>query len=177
MVPVKTNVLPLNGPSPGASVACGCTPACSSRPTSSPPWPAKYFRTSPAMFAPPLPPTHRALGRHAPPLLGLHHAHDLGDNIAGAMYDDPRAHVDALLVDLGFVVHRHVANGHPADDHWCYVRDRGEHARAADVAGDLLDSRLRLLGRVLERDRPTRRARHEPELELLIETVDLDHHA
>src|SRR5258708_13325214 len=129
------------------------------------------------LFAHHLSPTHRALGRHAPPLLRLHHAHDLGDNIAGAMYDDPRAHVDALLVDLGFVVHRHVANGHPADDHGCYVRDGGEHARAADVAGDLLDSRLRLLGRVLERDRPTRRARHEPELDLLIETVDLDHDA
>src|SRR5713101_1811253 len=129
------------------------------------------------LFAHDLSPTHRALGRHAPPLLGLHHTHDLGDDVAGAMDDDARAHVDALLVDLGFVVHRHVANGHPADEHRCYVRDRREHARAADVAGDLLDRRLRLFGRVLERDRPTRRPRHEPELELLVETVDLDHHA
>src|SRR5712691_10334036 len=124
-----------------------------------------------------LSPTHRALGGHAPALLGLFHADDLGYDVARAMDDDARAHIDALLVDLRLVVHGHVANRHTANHHRVHVRDRGEYARAADIAGDLLNGRLRLFRRVLERDRPARRARDEPELELLIETIDLDHHA
>ena len=52
--------------------------------------------------------------------------------------------------------------------------DRREHAGAAHIARDLFDHGLRLLRRVLESDRPARRARDEAELELLVEAVDLD---
>src|SRR5439155_14860867 len=51
-VPVNTNVLPVKGPSPTASTACGSTPTASSLLTSSEPGPWKYMCTSRAMFGP-----------------------------------------------------------------------------------------------------------------------------
>src|SRR2546425_7167157 len=126
------------------------------------------------LFANHLAPTHGAFARHAPALLRLLDAHDLGDHVARAVDDHARAQVNALLVDLGLVVHGDIADRHTADDHRFHMRDRRQHPGPSDVARDLLDIRLRLLWRVLEGDRPARRARDETQLELLVEAVDLD---
>jgi len=122
-----------------------------------------------------LSPAHRTFRRHFPTRLRLLDAHDLGNDVAGAVDDNASADIDALLVDLRFVVHRDVADGHAPDDHRLDVRDRREHARAAHVARDFLDLGLGLLRRVLEGDRPARRTGDETKLELLREVVDLDH--
>ena len=98
------------------------------------------------LFANDLSPTHRALRGHAPALLRLFDADDLGDDIAGAMDDHARANIDALLVDLSLVVHGDVAHGDPAHDHRLDVGYRRQHSRAADVALDRLHVRLGFLG-------------------------------
>ncbi len=120
--------------------------------------------------------THGTLRGHLPARLGVLDADDFGDDIARPMDDNAGSDVHALFVDLRLVVHRHVADGHAADHHRRDVGDRCEHAGAADVAGDLFHRRLCLLRRVLEGDRPAGRACDETKLELLRETVDLDHH-
>src|SRR5439155_15375843 len=122
-------------------------------------------------------PAHGALSGHLPARLGLFDADDLGDDITGAVDGHACPDVDAFLVDLRLVVHGHVADGHSSHHYWLHVRDRREHAGAAHVARDVLDLGLRLLRGVLERDRPARRAGDEPQLQLLREPVDLDHHA
>ena len=108
------------------------------------------------LLADDLPPTHRALGGHAPAFLRLLDADDLRDDVARAMDDHARAHVDAFLIYLRLVVHRDVAHRDASDDHRLDVRDRRQHAGAADVAVDCLHVRLGLLGRVLESHRPAR---------------------
>src|SRR6266568_5090097 len=66
-------------------------------------------------------------------------------HVAGTVDRHLRADVNALLVDLGLVVHRDVAHRHAADDHRADMRHRREHPRSADVALDRLDDGLGLL--------------------------------
>src|SRR5262249_2471725 len=64
-VPVKTKVLPVNGPSPTASAASGSTPAATSLSRSAAPGPRKYAWTSWAMLGP-TPSTARSSSSEAP---------------------------------------------------------------------------------------------------------------
>src|SRR5207245_11562610 len=89
----------------------------------------------------------------------------------------PRAPVLTRLLSLSLLQHGHVADRTAPDDDRFHMRNWRQHAGPPDVARDLLDLGLRLLRRVLERDRPAGRARDEAELELLRKGVDLDHHA
>ena len=57
------------------------------------------------------------------------------------------------------------------------VRDRGQRPGPPDVRDDVLDDRLDLLRRELVGDRPAWRPADHPEARLLVEAVDLDHHA
>src|SRR4029077_4228002 len=76
-----------------------------------------------------LSPAHGALGRHAPALLRLHHADDLGDHVTRAVDDDARADVHALLIDLSLVVHRDVPHRDTAADYRLHMRDPRQDPR------------------------------------------------
>ena len=103
------------------------------------------------------------------------HAHDLRDNVPGALDHDPITDADVLALDLVLIVERRVRDGDATDPDRIESRDRRERAGAADLELDRLEGRLRLLGRELEGDRPARRAGEGAEAFLLVESVDLEH--
>src|SRR5205085_11446976 len=104
----------------------------------------------------------------------LDDAHDLGDDIAGAPYDDRVSDPDAEPRDLVHVVQRRALHRRPSDEHRREPGDGCQRAHPSDVELHVLDLRLRLLGREFVRDRPPRRARYEAEPLLLIDAIELD---
>ena len=100
-------------------------------------------------------------------------AHDLGDDVAGALdhHAVSLAHVEAMhLVE---VVERRALHRRAAHEDRRERRDRREHAGAADIDEDVLDRRRRLFGGELERGRPARVVRNKAELLLILDAVDL----
>ena len=117
--------------------------------------------------------------RHRPPagaLLPLreHRPDDLGDHVAGAPHDHRVALANVLATNLVLVVQGCVGDRHAAHGHRIEHGERGDLARPPGVHVDLLEQRGPLLGRELERDRPSRRVRRRAEVALLIDAVDLD---
>ena len=101
------------------------------------------------------------------------HAHDLRNDVAGALDHDRVADAHILARDLVFVVQRGVLHHHAADRDGLQFRDRRELAGAADLDVDVEQHGFGLLGREFVRDGPARAARHEAQPLLQIEAVDL----
>ena len=80
------------------------------------------------------------------------------------------AHIEPR--DLAGIVQRRVLHHDAADCDRLELGDRRQRAGAADLDLDILDDGGRLLGRKFVRDRPARRARHEAEPLLPVESVD-----
>ena len=123
----------------------------------------------------------RAMRRHLELLRArlalLGHAHDVGNDVAGAFDQHRVALAHVLAADFVEVVQRGVGNRHPGERHRLELGDRRERSDPSDVNGNLVDPGLGLLGLELERDRPSRRARHLAQLLLERERVDLGDHA
>src|SRR6202022_138553 len=113
-----------------------------------------------------------------------HHVHHLRDDVAGALDDDGVADADiaalaqwlavaADALDVILVVQRDVLHDDAADADRLQLADRREGAGAPDLDLDIPEHGHGALGRKLVRDRPARRARHEAEALLPVETVDL----
>ena len=105
----------------------------------------------------------RALGRHHPLRQALgpqrqHRADDLGDHVAGLAQDDGVAGADVLALDLVGVVQRRPLDRRAGDLGRLHHPERRHPAGAAGVDLDREELGVDLLGRVLERDRPPRRA-------------------
>ena len=109
--------------------------------------------------------------------VGVDHADDLRDHVAGALHDHLVADAHVLARDLVLVVQRGVRHHHAADGDRLQLGDRGERAGAADLDRDVVEGGDRLLGREFVRDRPARRAADEAEAVLQREVVDLVDHA
>ena len=128
----------------------------------------------------------RALARHGEDRAALRfrqrgavgrEADDLGNHVARATHDDRVADAHVLASGLVFVVQRGVGHRHAADKHRRQFGNRRELAGAADLDLDRQHLRQLLLRRVLVRHRPTRLSRHEAELSLQLDAVDLVDHA
>src|SRR5438874_564027 len=102
------------------------------------------------------------------------HAHDFGDDVAGALDDDVVAGPHVFPRDLVRVVQGCPADRRPPNLHGCEPGDRGDGPRPPDVDLDVVHDRLGLFRRELEGEGPARAAGHEAELRLLPEVVDLD---
>ena len=98
---------------------------------------------------------------------------DLRDDVAGALHDDGIADADVLARDLVLVVQRRVRDDNAADRNRLELCDRRQRASAANLNFNAAQHRRRLFGGELVRDGPARRARHESEPLLIIETVHL----
>ena len=109
--------------------------------------------------------------------VGIHHADDLRDHVAGALHDHLVADAHVLARDLVLVVQRGVRDHDAADGDRLQLGDRRQRAGAADLDRDVVERGDRLLGRELVRDRPARRAADETEAVLQREVVDLVDHA
>src|SRR5258708_766664 len=116
-----------------------------------------------------------------------HHVHHLRDYIAGALDDDGVADADipalaqllavaADALDVILVVQRDVLHDDAADPDRLKLADRREGAGAPDLNFDIPEHGHGTLGRELVRDRPARRARHEPETLLPVDAVHLVDH-
>ena len=70
----------------------------------------------------------------------LDHADHLGDDVAGALHQNPIAALHAQPLDLVFVVERRARNRDAADVHRLQPGPRRHRAGAADVYLDALDS-------------------------------------
>jgi len=135
-----------------------------------------------ALLAPDVAAAHRAVARHAEVRHVViaragHAAHHLGDHVAGTAHDDRVAHAHALAPQLEQVVQRRVADRRAADEHRFQLGHRRQLAGAAHLHLDAVEPRHLLLRRVLVRDRPARLARHEAQLLLQVDAVDLVDHA
>jgi hypothetical protein len=97
----------------------------------------------------------------------------LRDHVAGALDHDRVADAHVLALDLVAVVQRRVRDRHTADAHRLELRDRRQCTRASDLHFDREHGGGRLRRRELVRHRPARRARHDAELVLIGEPVDL----
>ena len=113
-----------------------------------------------------------------------HHIDDLRDHVAGALDDDgvadpdiaPLAQLLAVAADAPdviLIVQRDVLHDDAADTDRLELADRRERAGAPDLDLDIAQHRHGALGRKLVRDRPARRARHEAEALLPVETIHL----
>src|SRR5579871_397615 len=109
--------------------------------------------------------------------LFLDDAHDLRNDIAGALDDHRVADTDVLALDLVFIVQGRAANDDAAHRDGLEIGDRRQRAASADIDEDVVDHGLRLLCREFMRDSPTRRAADEAQALLEIEVVDLVDHA
>src|SRR5699024_1561101 len=89
---------------------------------------------------------------------------DLGNHIAGLTQHDSVADEHALALDLGGVVQRGELDRRARHAYWLHPAVRRHPAGAPDVDLDVEELGVDLLGRVLERDRPARRARGRAEL-------------
>ena len=110
------------------------------------------------------------------PQLG-HHAHHLGNHVAGAAHDHAVADAHVQSRDLVGIVQRGVGDGDAGHLHRRQPRDRRGGAGATDLDLDRLDRGGLLLRRKLVRDRPARRARDETHLALAGVVVQLVDHA
>ena len=115
--------------------------------------------------------------RSAPSRAADHRAEDLGDHVAGLADDDGVADQHALALHLAGVVQGGQLHGRAGDLHRLHVGERGDPAGAADVDLDVEELGGRLLGRVLEGDRPARCPRRGAEPALQGVLVDLHHDA
>ncbi len=106
-----------------------------------------------------------------------HRADDLGDHVAGLAHDDGVADAHVLAAHLVLVVQRGARDRRAGDGHRVELRERREHAGAADLHADLAQHGRLLLGRELVGDRPARRLARVAELVLQRERVDLHHDA
>ena len=102
------------------------------------------------------------------------HAHDLGDDVAGAFDHHLVADLQAEALDLVLVVQRGAGDGDAADLDGLEVGDRGERAGAAHLHLDVFDRGGGLARGVLVGDGPARRFGGEAELALLVDGIDLD---
>jgi hypothetical protein len=106
-----------------------------------------------------------------------HRRDDFGDDVAGASHDHGVADAHVLAIDFVLVVQGGVGHRHAANEY----RGKARHGRQRPGAAHLhLDAEHRgelLLCRILVCHRPARLARDEPQFALLIEAVDLVHHA
>ena len=98
----------------------------------------------------------------------------LGNHIAGFAQHDGVADQHALELDHVLVVEGRLPHGRPGDAHRLHDRERRRASGAADRDHDVEQLGVHLLGRVLVRDRPARRAAGRPELVVQGELVDLD---
>ena len=103
---------------------------------------------------------------------------DLGDHVAGLAQHHGVADQHALALRprrrcAGWPARRSSRRPGPAS----ITAERRDPAGAADVDADVEQLGVDLLRRVLERDRPARRAARRAEPALQAEVVDLDHHA
>ena len=102
------------------------------------------------------------------------HAHDFGNDVAGALDDDVVAGPHVFPRDLVLVVQGCPADRRPPNLHGREPGDRGDGPRPPDVDLDVVHDRLGLLRRELEGEGPARAAGNEAELRLLPQVVDLD---
>ena len=112
-----------------------------------------------------------------PALVREHRADDLRDHVAGALDDHDVALADVLAVDVLLVVERRLGDGDAADLDRLQLRPRVERARAADADVDLFSFVCRGHRRPLVGARPARAAVQRAEPLLLLDRVDLAHHA
>ena len=117
--------------------------------------------------------TRKNIGDAAGRALVLDDADHLGDDVAGALHHDGIADADVLAGDLVLVVERGVRDHHAADRDGLEFRDRRQRAGAADLDLDGLQDGHGLLSGELVGDGPARRARHEPEPDLIGQRVHL----
>ena len=75
-----------------------------------------------------------------PVRVSVQHAHDVRDDVAGALEQHRVADADVLALDLVHVVQRDVADGDAADRHRLELGDRRQHAGAADRRDDAQDA-------------------------------------
>ena len=106
-----------------------------------------------------------------------HRTHDLGNDVARLVHDDGVALAHVLAADLVDVVQRGARDGGAGDRHRIELRDRREHAGAANLDANLAQDGLLFLGRELKGDGPARCASGKAQVELLLEAVDLYDHA
>src|SRR5467141_878018 len=122
-----------------------------------------------------------------PTRLVRYYVNNLRNDVAGALEDhgvaDPDIAALAQLLamtadapDVILIVQRDVLHDDPADADRFELADRRERAGASDLDLDIPEHGHGALGRELVRDRPARRARHEAEALLPVETVHLVDH-
>ena len=103
--------------------------------------------------------------------------HDLGNHVAGAAHDHGVADAHVLALQLVHVVQRRVADGDAADEHGLQPSDGRQGTRAPHLKLDVANDGQLFLGGKLVGNGPARRPRHEAELALPVELVDLVHDA
>jgi len=124
---------------------------------------------------------HRAAAWHAERLrradaLVGQHAHHLGDHVTGPAHDHRIADAHILATGLVLVVQRGIGDGHAAHEYRRQLGHRREFAGAPDLHVDAQHRRELLLGWVLVRHCPARLARHETQLLLQRQRIDLVDH-
>src|ERR1700726_737351 len=126
----------------------------------------------------------KVVGPGIPGTLLEHHVHHLRNHVAGALDDHGVADPDiaalaqllamaANALDVILVVQRDVLHDDAADADRLELADRRERAGAPALDLDIPEHGHGALGRKLVRDRPARRARHEPEALLPVDAIDL----
>ena len=109
--------------------------------------------------------------------LAQHDGSHFGYHIASAPDDDSVADTDVLAMQLINVVQRCITHGNPANEYRFQTSDRRQSAGSPDLEFNGFDQGEFFLRRKLVRDGPARRTRHETQLALQCETVDLVHDA
>jgi hypothetical protein len=112
------------------------------------------------------------LARALRTLLG-HIAQDLRDDVAGALHDHHVALAHVQPLDLVGIVQGGARHHHAADIDRLEIGDGCQRAGAADLDEDVLQPRTRLFGRKLVGHRPARRATHEAQALLPVDSIDL----
>ena len=102
---------------------------------------------------------------------------DLGDDLAGLLDHHGVADADVLAGDLVGVVQRGPLDGRAGEANRLQVGDGRELAGLAHLHADVRDLGDRLLGLVLEGDRPARALAACSQPLALVQVVDLDHQA
>ena len=100
-------------------------------------------------------------------------ANDLGNHVTGPPDDHRVPDLHILAPNLVFVVQRRIGHRHAADEDRLKARDRRDGPGAPDLDVDAQYFGGHLLGRIFVRHRPARLARHEPQLVLQRQRIDL----
>jgi hypothetical protein len=103
--------------------------------------------------------------------------HDLGDDVASLLDQDPIALAKILPRDVLGIVQRRHRDGRTRQDDGLENRVRRDRAGAADVHGDFPEDGCRLFRGKLERRGPPGKLRRRPELRAQRQVVYLDHDA